>query len=299
MTPARFRWGMLLITVGLLLLLRNIGILNDDVWLEMLIWLPAILIAVGIEKIFTKSRLQILAYLSSVALFVLAITLALRTSGTTDSGSFFDQMSHEIEFDKSVLATKAELNLNNTNLTIRDSGKDIVRGRFDRFTRKPKISYHIESDTAYLSYDARRGNYLGGVVRINAGDDQDWRVSFSDRIPLDLQCSAHDADVHLNLATTLLQRLVLDTDETSIYLKLGDLEPLVKVTIRGEDNSLKLRLPEKLGLLVMGDDYKSYLSRLGFEKNYGGYVTEGYDDAECQVELELEDELSSFSVDFF
>ncbi|MFH1685910.1 MAG: DUF5668 domain-containing protein [bacterium] len=299
MTPARFRWGTLLITVGLLLLLRNIGVLHDDVWLELVVWLPAVLIAIGIEKIFTKSRLQIVAYASSVALFALALTIALRTSSTAGAGSYFEQSAHRVEFDPSVSAIKAELSMNNTNLTIRDSGTDIVWSRFDRFTRKPKISYRTENDTAFLSYGARDGSYLGGAIKINVGDEQDWYVSFSDQLPLDLYCSADNADLHLNLATTPLNRLVLAADETSIYLKLGDLEPLVKITVRGQDNSLKLRLPEGLGLLVKGDEYATYLSRLGLERGNGGLMTEGFDDADVQLEMELEDELTSFSVDFF
>ncbi len=70
MSPARFRWGLFLVLLGTLLLLRNSDVLNDNFWSDLLIYLPVILIAVGIEKIFAKSRVKVISYLTSVFLFL-------------------------------------------------------------------------------------------------------------------------------------------------------------------------------------------------------------------------------------
>ena len=76
MTPARFRWGMILVQVGLLLLLRNAGVINDNVWINLLVLSPVVLIAIGIEKIFTKSRLQFIAYATTILLFIGGFAIA-------------------------------------------------------------------------------------------------------------------------------------------------------------------------------------------------------------------------------
>ena len=57
MSPARFRWGAILIQIGILWLLKNFDVITTDFWEDLLLYFPIILIAVGVEKIFTKSRL--------------------------------------------------------------------------------------------------------------------------------------------------------------------------------------------------------------------------------------------------
>jgi len=299
MTPARFRWGTILITIGVLLLLRNVDTVNDDVWLELLVYFPVVLIAIGIEKIFTKSRLQLISYATSVVLMGVAFWIAADNSSAGGQGSYFDSTSHRIRFDPKVKSVKAELNLNTTALTIRDSGDDIAYAQFDRFTRKPAISYRVWNDTAQLTYRARSASYLGGAIRIDPGDEQDWYVRFSEDIPLDLRCFGKDTDFHLNLSTTPLRSLTVEADETSIYIKLGDLMPHATVRIFGDDTSLKLRVPEGIGLRIVGDEYLSYLSRLGLIPEDGDLITEGFDTLSTKIEVDLDSRLSSFSLDYF
>ena len=54
MTPARFRWGLILILIGGLIFLENLNYLNHGFWIDLLIYSPFLLIAIGIEKIFTR-----------------------------------------------------------------------------------------------------------------------------------------------------------------------------------------------------------------------------------------------------
>ena len=225
MTPARFRWGILLVTIGLLLLLRNIGTFNDDIWIALVVYSPLVLIAIGVEKIFTRTRVQVISYLTSGFLLVGGLAIAFY-AGSGHEGGFFTETSHTIEFDPKVRSLLAELNLNETDLTIRDSGDDLVYGEFARFTRKPTISYVTDKGIARIAFDSRRMSYLGGVIRIDTDDDRDWYVQFHENTPLELNLSGHDNDIHLNMSTTPLRLLKLDTDDAAIYLKIGELEPL-------------------------------------------------------------------------
>ncbi len=299
MTPARFRWGTILITLGVLLLLRNFDAINDDVWLELLVFFPIVLIAIGVEKIFTKSRLQLIAYATSVALMGVAFWVAGESHSSGGQGSYFESTSHNIEYDQSIRVLKADLRLNNTALTIRDCSDDLVSAKFDRFTRKPAVTYQVAGDTAEITYRARKANYLGGAIRIDAGTDQDWYVSFSKDTPLDLTCQAEETDMHMNLSTTPVRRLSVDADETSVYIKLSDLVPEVSVKVFGDDASLRLRVPEGIGLRISGDEYLSYLTRIGLIEYDDDLVSEGYDTASTKIDVELDDRLSSFSLDYF
>jgi hypothetical protein len=301
MSPARFRWGLFLVLIGTLLLLRNNDVLNDNFWADLLIYLPVILIAVGIEKIFAKSRAKVISYLTSAFLFIGALYIAFSGSLGGVENSFFSKTAFEQEYDPSVRTLYAILELDETDLTIRDSGDEMIYARFNRFTRKPKIEYEVTGGEAKVTLESRSQprSFLGGAVRIDTGDPQDWYLRFARNIPLELECLGSGSDLHLNFATTPLRRLKLDADDARIYLKLGDCEPLVKIDIVGEDANLRLRIPQNIGLKVRGEDYRSYLDRVGLIKSNEGFVTSGFDTVKNKIEVNLDDRLGSFSIDFF
>jgi hypothetical protein len=299
MTPARFRWGILLIQVGVLILLRNFGALGDSFWEDLLIWSPVLLIAIGVEKIFTKSKLQFISYLTSVFLFFGGLAIAFGSTWDGIDGGFFSEVTYTRDYDPQVKKLHARLRLKETNLTIRDSGSDLVYGKFDKFTRKPRIEYGLEGNEATISLTGKRHSYLGGVVKVNMDDSQDWYLRFSRDVPLDMECSGDGSDIHLNLSTTPLAHLKLVADEARIYLKLGDLEPQAHVTIRGEDSNVRLRIPVNVGLRVLGKDYGAYLEEVGLISSGDFYISDSFDSSQTKVDVELDERFGSFSLDFF
>lgn len=299
MSPARFRWGIILILVGLLIFLRNIHMLQDDFWANLILFIPILLIAIGVEKIFSKTKLQLISYLSSVAILVGGLAVAFAGSYGERAGSFFSESQIQRVNDENVKRIAAEIDVNETALTIRDSGDDIIYASFDRFTRKPDLKYDILGDQAEIKLSGHRNDLLGGILRIETDNQQDWTVSFSKSIPLDFVCRGDAADVHLNLATTPLENLDLDMHDSFIYLKLGDLIPQVHVKISGEDSNLKLRIPENVGVRISADGYESYFEKVGMHLTDGWFVRDGNDTLESQVEINMDAKLNSFSIDYF
>ena len=88
MTPARFRWGIILILFGLLLLMQNLRFISDYYWDDMVIFFSITLIAIGIEKIFTRTRLQFLAYASSFLILFSGLAIVFVGSYDDPRGDF-------------------------------------------------------------------------------------------------------------------------------------------------------------------------------------------------------------------
>ncbi len=299
MTPARFRWGLFLVLVGTLLLLRNFDVLNDNMWIDLAILFPVVLIAVGIEKIFSRTRLRAISYLTSVALFVGGLAIAFSSSHGGDETSFFSSTTYMQANDPAVRLLRAELDLDETDLTIRDSGDDLVYAKFDKFTRKPEIDFSAADGEGRVEMASRGGGLLGGAVKIETDDGQDWFLRFSGSTPLEMNCSGYRSDMHLNMSTTPLRALKVDADESKVYLKIGDLEPELRVSIFGQDTELRLRVPKTIGLKVFGEEYRGYLGTMGLLEAGEGFATEGFDTLPSKIEVRLDDRLSSFSIDFF
>lgn len=299
MSPARFRWGIILILLGVLIFLKNVELIRNDFWVSLVMFIPVLLIAIGVEKIFTKTRFQIISYVTSIVILVGGLGFAFSDSLGYSTGSFFSESHVVRQHDDSVKKIVAEVDVDKTALTIRDSGDDIIYAKFDRFTRKPVVKYEIVGDQAELKLAFHDNDLLGGIVHVETDKQQDWTVSFSNSIPLDFVCRGDQADVHLNLETTPLENLALDMQNSYIYLKLGDLIPLVHVKINGEESNLKLRIPEQVGVKINADGYDSYFEHVGLKRDDGWYVKSGNDTLKSQVEIDMDAKLNSFSIDYF
>jgi hypothetical protein len=301
MTPARFRWGMLLILIGTLLLLVNADVLSNNFWIDFVYLIPFLLIAIGIEKIFSKTRLVAISYVSTVLLVAGALYVAFEGSRNDASGNFFQSTTLEYGADPSVKIIDAELELDRTSLTIRDATDEIMKARFGELTYKPGSDLQVQDGRASIRLDSKSGTrrFAGRTIQIETGDPDDWRVSFSKEVPLNLILTGQDCNLHLNMATTPLRELQLGAADADVYLKVGELEPQVKVTVTGLDAKLRFRLPQASGLLVTGVDDPAYLEEIGLVKNNGGYVNENYADASTRVEIALNERFRSLSIDFY
>lgn len=301
MTPARFRWGMLLVLVGTLLLLVNADILNHNFWVDFVYLVPFLLIAIGIEKIFSHTRFKIISYVTTVALVAGALYVAFEGSSISNSGNFFDSSTLVYEEDNSKIdIIDAELDLGSSSLTIRDAADELLDARFGEWSSKPTSSLEIDGRTARIEVSNRRGpRFLGGTVRIDGDEPEDWRVAFSRDIPLNLDVAGEDNDLSLNLATTRLRVLTIDDNDADIYLKIGDLEPSVRLKIKGTDSQVRLRVPQESGLIISGINDPTYLEQVGLEARGGDYVTPGFDNASVRIQAELDDNFRSLSIDYY
>lgn len=300
MTPARFRWGLILVQIGLLMLLRNFNILSDNFWFDLLLFFPLVLILVGIEKIFTKSKLQFISYGTSVLLFAAGFLIAFTGSGDGFEGSFFSETTLTEKYEPGVEQLHAIIKVDETDVTIRDSGDDLLKGEFGQFTRKPNIMTEYSGNKATITLTRRDNSWFGGAVKIDTDEPQDWKLQFNRDIPLNLECYGNSSLLHLNFATTPLERLVLDADESDVYLKIGDMTPDVNIEIKGDRSRLKLRVPADIKLKIFGEDFRSYLYAVGLiEDTDGSFTNDTLSNGKNSININLDDRLESFSLDYF
>lgn len=296
MTPARFRWGILFIMFGVLFLLRNIDVLSWSFAFELFFNIPLFFIAIGVEKIFTRTRLEAISYMTSVALFAGGMYIAYESR---NAPGFADAYADRIEVDSSVNAIHAVVNLDNGDLEVRDSRQGRVQYRFNEWTPKPRIRTEREGEQLNIHFDSRPRRFWGGAISFDIGNDDDWRLGFARDVPLSLVCNGDDSKMYLNLATTPLRDLQVNADDARVTVRIGDLLPSVRVRLRGDESAVRLRIPVNLGLRVTGVDDEAYLSRLGLVRSRDGFVSRGFDTLDKSVDVELDDRFRSLSIEFY
>ena len=300
MSPARFRWGLLLILIGALVILAKMDVIASDFWVvSFLTMIAMFLIAIGVEKIFNHTRLKFISYLSSV-LFVAGVSLLAFEAGPYRSDTtFFEPKTIREKMESSISGIQAFVDLGSDDLTIREATEDLVWAKFDRYTLKPSYEYKIEGDQAHIKLTPTRGRFFGGIVHFDDDGLDEWRLKFSRKAPLDLELLGDRSDIHLNLSSIPLRRLDLDADDAEIYLRLGDFLPEVAVVISGRDSRVKLRIPRQAGLKVSGVEDGDYLRRVGLIKEGGSYYSEGYDSLGNRIQVDFDEDLTSISIDFY
>jgi hypothetical protein len=292
---------MILILTGVLLLLVRLDVVSTDFWWNLIEYFPFVLIAIGIEKIFARTQFKLIAYLSSLLMVAGALYVVIDSQRYGETGSYFESSSIRFDPDEEVTEIAAVLELGDANLTIRNAADELLYARFGQYSFKPEQSLTVADGRAkiLLTDRSKQRRLLGGKVVIDGDEVDDWRVSFSRNLPLNLTCSGKGDEIHLNLADTHLRVLSVDASDAEIYIKVGELEPDVIVSVRGIDSELRLRVPEVAGLSIRGFEDNVYPSELGLVENGGEYTTENIEAAETRIQIDLEDEFRSLSIDFY
>ncbi len=301
MTPARFRWGLMFVVVGVAILLTNADVLGYDYWMELLSLWPMLLIAIGVEKIFLRSKLKLVSYLAPLLLVGTMVYVGFITDGGSCDDESYSSNRWSETIDSSVNSIDAKIDHYKSDIRIGQSNSNVVKGRFDRFSRRPKIQFSQTDSVANLDIKYRRGG-PGRIISINGGRfDNDWTVSFNDKDTLSLTCLGDDSDVDLNLRSVPLKELTVENDDGDITLEIGTLVPDVFADIIGNDASLRVRLAEGCGLKVDVSEanYVDYLESLNLVKIEDYYISENYDSSAVKLNLKLDDKLRKISINFY
>lgn len=299
MSPARFRWGLLLIFFGVLFLLINMGTLNHNIWGDLLYFSPFLLIAIGIEKIFTRSRLELISYASSVLLVAGGLILAFTSGSGGRDTDFFSEVDGRIEAQGDIQTLNAVIRLNEEDLTVSDYTDEVAEWSVEKFTRKPQVDFNKGDGNATLNFENKKGGMWGRVLHIDPDGENIWYLAFSRQIPLFLDCTGDRSDVHLDFSETPLRRLKVDIADGRIYVVIGKSEPNVEFEATGVDAKLRLRVPNDAGLRIRGIDDPEYLRTIGLVESNGDFVTEGYDSMTNKINVKLDDRFNSLTLEFY
>ena len=300
MSPARFRWGILFILVGGLLLMNNIGWLDWWVWVDILSFWPLILIAIGVEKIFSKTRLEVLSYLAPLALAGAIIWIA--WDGITTKQGYFGGgkgYSYDLSDIEDVDRLAVKFDMNDCDLTLRSTSRYAFKVREDGVRWLPKIEYEKENGIAYIDLEARKSwRYLIGRHRW----DGDIDTYVSTDLPVSIDCRGDESDMRIDCRRIMLQSLDISSEEGHVKIYLGNRSDSVKVDLEGGDRSdFGLSLPRNCALRIGGetDRIEHEFERLGLDKSGQYFTGSSLDSLAIQVYITIGGDISRFSIDYY
>jgi hypothetical protein len=289
--------GLILILVGMLWLLNNLGYLPGDFVRSLWRFWPLALIVVGLEVALQgfsdRVALPILllaAVLIGAVVVVLAPTLPAEQT-VTDSFSqevgSLDSASIELEFDDATLQIEALQGQPDLLATAQldHSSNLFIQKEFEESSGRGNLSLADRYEVMFPYF------FLGGL-------ENDWALQLTPDIPLDLQLEGDDSELNLNLEGLTLNTLTANLDECSGQVRLSTTAGL-DAELDIEDSRLTIIVPSSVGARVVAEisdsDVDFDTSRF-VEIGPGEYLSEGYEEAQILVHVSLQASDSTITI---
>ncbi len=302
-----FFWPFLLISVGILLLLSNLGILSWSTW--NLIWRfwPLVLIAAGIDVLFGGR--------SALGAIISAFLILALIGGVVGAVYFANQLpvlnrfTAESPWETAHIEQALE-DFDTANVFIDwsspagylgalNNSQNLIEGDL---TYQGELIFEVESrgSEAKVNLDTRQvNNWVSFPFQSSSGAS--WEIYLSPEIPLDLSLDSGSGSCDFDLTGLLLKDFFLDSGSGSISLALPE-DQSYSVKIDSGSGRLRIDLPENTGVQVKLDSGSGSFnpgidfSLVSGEKSGDGtWQSDNYDSAKYTIEMEIDQGSGSIS----
>lgn len=259
MTPSRLRWGIFWILVGLVMLANTQGWLSWWVWADLLHLWPVLLIAIGLELIVKRSKMQWLGYLST-----LMIVGAFAWAVSQDHGWRLDADEWGSPWrgdtvDASVLyagqqRVALDLQFHDGRLYLDEGSDKLFRVRSQGSINAPSLKADETSPRPWISVRPSEARHeISRFFHIKM-DNNNWRSYLHSQVPATVELDLEDCDFRFDGRHIEVDTLKLVVDDCDLVLRLGDERRFNYIEVTGRDSDLFAYLPDSIGLKVEGID---------------------------------------------
>jgi hypothetical protein len=296
-------WGVILLTLGLVLALKNFGVIHFS-WRALLQLWPILLILWGISVLPVKASLKLVLALCVAAL---SVVLVYHRSPQYENRPFW-QWNTDTEWKDEDWTPKEQV------LTEpMDSSVKFVKfkleagaGKFSVADTTMALIYFHKSGNigpyALESFDDDKGRTLhinmeGGDVNLGKVEN-DVHIKLNPQPIWDVEINAGAAEMNLDLTPFKVRSFKLASGAASAELKLGASIDTTQVKIEMGAASIKVMVPKDAGCQVKSESFLTSRKLDGFDKITSDlYQTPGFDKATRKVIIDLKAAASNFKVE--
>ncbi|MCD6163018.1 MAG: hypothetical protein J7K40_11485 [candidate division Zixibacteria bacterium] len=301
------RWGVILLGIGLFFLAINFDYLGYSVWVELISLWPILLIAIGLEFIFSRTKYYWLGLLSPLLIAATFAFVAFSEGGScvdynwpTKRSHRIEEFSYELSQDSTIKNLKLDIDFGLGELWISPVSDKLFLGEFEYSYKKPKCSFKSYGGDGEIRINTLGRRNFNMFHRKNVSNDAN--IFIADNIPLDLDLDIGAANVDLDLSDLIIKKLILDTGAAKIDLKLGcRSEDDISVDIDAGASRITIGIPREMGLEIDSDAALSSTNfkKVGLEKYHGKYRSDNYDSSDCRTSISIDSGVSSIRIQYY
>lgn len=290
LSPWRLFLGLLIILFGLSLLAQEFGwnwIAPEAVWR---LW-PVFIILIGASMLF-KGRM---------VGTIVGVIFALAIVGFFIAGSNgnWSPAAHTqtIAVDREATATAGEVtvNLGAAKIDVRGGAAGFASGSYETTTDDLRVDRRLDGTNQRLTLDQRSDRAWFFMHRRKS----DLELRLSNELPVSLTIDSGAADLNLDLSGVQATAVDINAGASSVEMTMDDLVAKSRVTFDSGAASFTIRLPRGAGIRAtldggaMSKQLPSELKKISDTV----YETDGYGDAEHQIDLSIDAGASSVTVE--
>jgi len=299
MNIKKIRNGIILISIGLVLLLNNLGQVGWTVWWSIFKLWPVFLMAWGIELIFRNSKLNLLALLSPLV-WCLAILGPALTGEHRDIKWLSDPQYFNWEVEKSgkVKEISAVIDIGGRELDLSGGASNVALCSLTYFNEKPECKWTVEDSRGIL--EIYQKDKMPFPIHFDSPENVS-KIFLNNSLPLDLQIFSRVSEAELDLSQLNLKNLDLDlrvnATEVKLPLKAGELDCKVKSKV----GHLKLKVPKEAGLSIQNLTRlaSTSFSNISLTHSDEGFTTPDFSKAKSKINLVIKGKILNLEVETY
>ena len=290
-------WGVLLILLGVLYLLKKFDVIWFN-WRDIISLWPLMLVLWGISLLPIKAMLKLIASLATVLAMILLISFSPVHwhTGWMWIGDFDNSRSTEHKQSESWIDSNqyARLELNAV------AGSFVISGTTDKLIDFKHVG---DSGTYYMNTSVEDNQHYVSIgpestrtkFRLYRAHEVD--IKLNPALIWDIDIDAGAADIDLDLTPFIISDLSINGGATSLYVKLGDRSDNIDLHIETGVSSVLIKVPEEFACEVNSDSFLISKDLPGFDKvSKSTYVSPNFSSAEKNITIQFESGISSLRV---
>jgi len=303
MSYKKIFWGIVLIMIGILFILKNAGIVFVSWHMVWSLW-PVLIILWGISVIPVNGWIKLVA---SLLIVIAGFLLVQRDPGSDNFSWRFDR--HNDWND--------EWNNNNSG-----NNQQSLFEAYNDSIRYAKLNFEVAAgkflirDTSDKLIDLERKGTSGSYTMTSRDEDSlrildltfeqqgsvhnfknDVTLRLNQKPVWDLDLDIGAASINFDLSRFKVNKMKVDGGASSIELKMGDLVPRADIEVDAGASSIKIQVPQTCGCEVITNTFLSSRDLKGFTKvENHRYQTPGFATNPKKIYISLEAGITSIDV---
>jgi len=272
MSYRKIFWGLLLVLIGVLFILKNTGVLFftwHSIWQ---LW-PVILILWGISLIPVKDWIKLaLSFVTIVITFFAVQQYAPKDDhkwnfewndnndrDNKDDVTTYNRVMSE-DYDSLTKFAELKLNIGVGKFSIKDTTRLLIEVKHDNNNANYSMTAKAEDSLTIIDLSLEKGDFNEGKMNNNVN----MKLNPNPIWDLDLNVGA--AEVDFDLSGFKTRNLKIQGGASDIDLKIGAALPLTDVKLEAGAASIILRIPESAGCEIISNTFMSSKDFKGFTK---------------------------------
>ena len=282
---------LLLVAVGLLFLLVNLGVVDRGIWRDVWRFWPVLIILLGLDLLGGRGSIgRAVGSLFSVLILVGAafalFHLFAPDAWITEVQSLSQPLTGTSEAQIVLACDGCSMTLDGP------SSRDTLIEGAVTLRRDDRLHQAVRVDGGILRFELKSDPLLPFLLTASRSDHV-WDLRLSDEIPLELSIEAGPS-IDLDLAGLNVGRADLSTEDGITTLRLPETGQTV-IYVAGDE--LLVRVPDNVGVRLLGNPTDRLVVPDGYVRGEGETVSPDYERANATVEILLRPNLRHVRVE--